>query len=112
MKNIIVFLFELFIQMIAATTKSNIYSKVMNERAMLEVMKETDARGSMECAAHCTMTDGCRRAQWRASGCELLTDAALGEPIELGYEDKAIYMCKLKILFKFKRFKTITFPFK
>ena len=72
-----------------------IYTKIMNERAMLNVMKETDARSFLECASHCTITHGCRRAQWGTSGCELLTDAALGETIELGHEDKAIYMCKL-----------------
>ena len=82
--------------MAAATTKSNIYSKIMNERAMLEVMKVTDAQSPMECAAYCTIIDGCRRAQWRTSGCELLTNTALGEPIELSYEDEAVYMCKLK----------------
>ena len=92
---IITFMLKLIIQIAAATIKNNIYHKIMNERAMLEIMKETDARNAMECAAHCTITDGCRSAQWRASGCELLSDTELGEHIELCHEEETIYMCML-----------------
>ena len=90
---VIAFMIKLLVQTADASTKHNMYNTILNKRAMLDVMKETDARSSIECASHCTITNGCRRAQWRTSGCELLMETELGEAIELGYEDKAIYMC-------------------
>ena len=59
---VIAFMIGSLIQTADASTKHNMYNKIMNKRAMLDVMKETDARSSMECATHCTITNGCRRA--------------------------------------------------
>ena len=94
MRIITTFIFKLIIRIATANSNSNIYSNIMNERATLEVMKHTDARSSLECAAHCTQTNGCQRAQWRTSGCELLEETIQGELIVLSPEDKTIYMCK------------------
>ena len=98
MRIIIIFILKFILQIAVATVKTNMYSKMGNQTALLQVMKETDARSLMECAAHCTTTDRCRRAQWGASGCELLADTALGGLIDLTHEDKIMYMCEFYVL--------------
>ena len=65
-----------------------------NKQTSLQVMAVTDARSSIECAVHCTVTEGCRRAQYKESGCELLSESAVGDAFELVAAEDTKYICK------------------
>ena len=84
MLTIVAFFLSSLTQIAAVTTRNHNYVTMQNKQTSLHVMVVTDARSSIECAVHCTVTEGCSRAQYKESSCELLSESAVGDDFELG----------------------------
>ena len=78
-------------RIVADISHSN-YKVIKNTRAELDIISVTDAKSLLKCTAQCTKTEGCNRANWSQSRCELLRDPI--EEISFVQDSNSKYLCK------------------
>ena len=70
------------------------YKSVKGIKAKLNITKVIKARSVVQCASHCSNTEGCERANFRNSSCELLDFVPRSREIELEVDQESKYICE------------------
>ena len=91
---IIIFGFCFIYQIGAIEINGKTFKFLKGIQANLNVTRVTDARSVVECAIHCRNAEGCSRANFRYSTCEILDVDPGRRDIELVEEHGSMYICK------------------
>ena len=90
---ILIIIIELIAYIYCMNIKGNDFTILLNKRGIAEVFSILDANSVIQCAIHCSSTEGCNHANFRNSThCELLI-GNLGESMDITDEPNAKFIC-------------------